>query len=136
MRFRDRRHQLAVQSAERADPGAQAVIAEFCNLINFPYQQQQGLFAVGFYQSALPVTMRREATRAEVAASDALASQEQQDDEDRIDDESDEAAPVDVEDLSDLAEDEVEDESEDLGPQAGIGREVTVKPGERRVQPL
>jgi len=75
MRFRDRRHQLSVQSAERADPGAQAVIAEFCNLINFPYQQQQGLFAVGFYQSALPVTMRREATRAEVAASDAAAAE-------------------------------------------------------------
>src|SRR5438093_471156 len=53
MRFRDRRHQLAVQAAERNDPVAQAVIAEFCQLINFPYQQQQGLFAVGFYQAAL-----------------------------------------------------------------------------------
>jgi hypothetical protein len=74
MRFRDRRHQSAVQSAERADPGAQAVIAEFCNLINFPYQQQQNLFAVGYYQSALPVTLRREATRAEVAASDGAAA--------------------------------------------------------------
>ena len=59
MRFRDRRQQQAVQAAERADPGAQAVIAEFCNLINFPYQQQQGLFAVGFYTSTLPVSMRR-----------------------------------------------------------------------------
>src|SRR5215212_12106752 len=55
MRFRDRKHQLAVQSAERQDPGAQALIAEFCELINFPYQQQQGLFAVGFYQIVLPV---------------------------------------------------------------------------------
>src|SRR5436305_1507817 len=55
MRFRDRKHQLAVQSAERSDPGAQQLIAEFCELINFPYQQQQGLFAVGFYQSVLPV---------------------------------------------------------------------------------
>jgi hypothetical protein len=55
MRFRDRKHQLAVQSAERSDPGAQGLIAEFCELINFPYQQQQGLFAVGFYQSVLPV---------------------------------------------------------------------------------
>src|SRR5215207_6794910 len=44
MRFRDRKQQLAVQSAERADPSAQAMIAEFCELINFPYQQQQGLF--------------------------------------------------------------------------------------------
>ena len=55
MRFRDRQHQLAVQNAEKADSAAQQLIAEFCELINFPYQQQQGLFAVGFYQSVLPV---------------------------------------------------------------------------------
>jgi hypothetical protein len=59
MRFVDRKHQLAVQAAERVDPTAQAVIAEFCNLINFPYQQQQGLFAVGFYTSVLPATPKR-----------------------------------------------------------------------------
>src|SRR5689334_18558814 len=59
MRFRDRRHQLAVQAAERTDPIAQAIIAEFCRLINFPYQQQQGLFAVGFYNSVLPVAPSR-----------------------------------------------------------------------------
>jgi hypothetical protein len=59
MRFRDRRHQLAVQAAERNDPSAQALIAEFCELINFPYQQQQGLFAVGFYSSVLPVAPAR-----------------------------------------------------------------------------
>jgi hypothetical protein len=58
LRFTDRKHQLAVQAAERNDPTAQAVIAEFCDLINFPYQQQQGLFAVGFYTSVLPVTPR------------------------------------------------------------------------------
>jgi hypothetical protein len=51
MRFRDRKHQLAVQNAERTDATAQALIAEFCDLINFPYQQQQGLFVVGFYTS-------------------------------------------------------------------------------------
>lgn len=51
MRFRDRKHQQAVQAAERSDPSAQQLIAEFCELINFPYQQQQGLFAVGFYTS-------------------------------------------------------------------------------------
>jgi hypothetical protein len=55
MRFRDRQHQLEVQAAERQDPDAQRLIQEFCALINFPYQQQQGLFAVGFYTSALPV---------------------------------------------------------------------------------
>src|SRR5579871_5227283 len=48
MRFKDRKQQLAVQAAERDDPMAQAVIAEFCELINFPYQQQQGLFAIGY----------------------------------------------------------------------------------------
>src|SRR5689334_13815640 len=58
MRFRDRRHQLAVQAAERSDPIAQQVIAEFCELVNFPYQQQQGLFAVGFYTSVLPMSTR------------------------------------------------------------------------------
>jgi hypothetical protein len=61
MRFRDRRHQLAVQEAERNDPDAQALIAEFCELINFPYQRQQGLFAVGFYIGVLPSAPRRQA---------------------------------------------------------------------------
>lgn len=60
MRFRDRKHQLAVQQAERTDPGAQALISEFCELINFPYQQQHGLFAVGFYMSAFPDASSRE----------------------------------------------------------------------------
>src|SRR5688572_6369160 len=59
MRFRDRKHQQQVQAAERSDPGAQALIKEFCELINFPYQQQQGLFAVGFYSSILPSSVPR-----------------------------------------------------------------------------
>src|ERR671912_112944 len=59
MRFRDRKHQVAVQTAEKQDPAAQALIQEFCDLINFGWQQQQGLFAVGFYQSALPVAPAR-----------------------------------------------------------------------------
>src|SRR3954471_22672357 len=61
MRFRDRKHQQQVQAAERSDASAQALIKEFCELINFPYQQQQGLFAVGFYQgvSALSGPMRQ-----------------------------------------------------------------------------
>jgi hypothetical protein len=53
MRFRDRRHQQQVQAAERTDPTAQALIREFCELINFPFQQQEGLFAVGFYNSVV-----------------------------------------------------------------------------------
>jgi hypothetical protein len=72
MRFRDRKHQLAVQAAERNDPVAQQLIQEFCQLINFPYQQQQGLFAVGFYTSALPVAP----TRAEVSAPPAAPATE------------------------------------------------------------
>jgi hypothetical protein len=67
LRFLDRKHQLAVQSAERTDPTAQAVIADFCDLINFPYQQQQGLFAVGFYTSVLPVAPKR-GTRGELVS--------------------------------------------------------------------
>ena len=59
MRFRDRKHQLAVQNAEKQDAAAQQLIAEFCALIDFPYQQQQNLFAVGFYQSVLPVAPAR-----------------------------------------------------------------------------
>jgi hypothetical protein len=51
MRFRDRKQQLAVQNAERTDPAAQAILKEFVDLVNLPYQQQQGLFAVGFYTS-------------------------------------------------------------------------------------
>jgi hypothetical protein len=71
MRFRDRRHQLAVQQAERSDPVAQQIIADFCQLINFPYQQQQGLFAVGFYNSVLPVAPSR--PQAGEAAAEAVA---------------------------------------------------------------
>jgi hypothetical protein len=53
MRFRDRKHHAALQAAERTDPAAQQLIAEFCALVNFQYQQQQGFFAVGFYNSII-----------------------------------------------------------------------------------
>ncbi|MEO6436228.1 MAG: hypothetical protein ABIP55_10790 [Tepidisphaeraceae bacterium] len=75
MRFRDRKHQVAVQTAEKQDPSAQALIAEFCELINFPYQQQQGLFAVGFYQSVLPVAPARGGPM-EIADADATEAAE------------------------------------------------------------
>jgi hypothetical protein len=58
MHFRDRKHQLAIQAAERSDPTAQSLLKEFCELINLPYQQQQGLFAVGFYTSFLRMPQR------------------------------------------------------------------------------
>lgn len=53
MRFRDRKHQQQVQALERTDPVAQTIIAEFCELLNVPYQQQQGFFAAGFYQAVV-----------------------------------------------------------------------------------
>ena len=56
MRFRDRKHHAALQAAEKTDPAAQQLIAEFCELVNFQYQQQQGFFAVGFYNSILNVS--------------------------------------------------------------------------------
>src|SRR5690606_21295721 len=62
MRFRDRHHQQHVQAAERSDPAAQQLIGEFCELINFPYQQQQGLFATGYYQSTIPIASPRRPT--------------------------------------------------------------------------
>jgi len=62
LRFRDRKHQLDVQAAERADATAQTVVQEFCDLINFSYQQQQGLFAVGYYTSFLKMPPQRTTT--------------------------------------------------------------------------
>ncbi|HVT89003.1 MAG TPA: hypothetical protein VHD56_09145 [Tepidisphaeraceae bacterium] len=68
MRFRDRQHQQQVQAAERKDPAAQQLVKEFCELINLPYQQQQGLFAMGYYNSVLAVAP----ARVPVAAADPL----------------------------------------------------------------
>ena len=76
MRFRDRRHQLSVQAAERVDPTSQAIIAEFCQLINFPYQQQQGLFAVGFYNAVLQASPARAHGEGIGAAAAAVAAGE------------------------------------------------------------
>ncbi len=74
MRFRDRRHQQAVQAAERNDAAAQQLIAEFCELINYPQQQQQQQFVVGFYASALPVAPALHRSEEEApAADDSLA---------------------------------------------------------------
>ena len=53
MRFRDRKHHAEVQTAERDDPAAQTLIADFCRLVNLPYQQQQGLFAMSYYGGVL-----------------------------------------------------------------------------------
>lgn len=92
MRFRDRRHQMEVQAAERSDPTAQTLIQEFCELINFPFQQQQGLFAVGFYTSVLPSASPREN---EVLAEEAAPQSAQGDDQIEVPDLVQEAPPED-----------------------------------------
>lgn len=52
MRFRDREHQLAIRAAEQSDAGAQDLVREFCELINFSYQHAQGLATTAYYRSA------------------------------------------------------------------------------------
>ncbi|HEX8912523.1 MAG TPA: hypothetical protein VF796_09200, partial [Humisphaera sp.] len=59
MRFKDRRHQRQVHAAEQSDRAAQQLIEEFCALINLSYQQQQGLLAVGYYQSVVDSPTKR-----------------------------------------------------------------------------
>ncbi len=59
MRFRDRKHQLEIQAAERTDEAAQKLIAEFCELINYQYQVDQRLFVTGYYNSAVPMAPAR-----------------------------------------------------------------------------
>ena len=87
MKFRDRKHCLAVQSAERQDPAAQALVREFCDLINFPYQTEQGLFAHGYYQSITePIRRRPAAGGAADASPDADTGPELADAADAADD--------------------------------------------------
>lgn len=72
LKFRDKAHFAAVQAAEKTDPGAQQLIADFCELINLPYQQQSGMFAEGFYSClAAPAPQGRVA---EVAADDSTVA--------------------------------------------------------------
>jgi hypothetical protein len=68
IRFRDRQHQLQVQAAEQSDPIAQEQIAEFCQLVNLPYQQQQGMFAVGYYTALYPAPPTQRVQEVEYAA--------------------------------------------------------------------
>jgi hypothetical protein len=53
IRFRDRKQHQVLQEAERNDPQAQQLIREFCDLIGFNEQQQQGQFSVGYYGSVV-----------------------------------------------------------------------------------
>lgn len=112
MKFRDRKHQQRVQQGERTDAQAQALIAEFCEMINFPYQQQQGLFAVGFYASAMPFAPARAPLGTPAAPAAA------------VEEPADEAQPAEVNgeashDAS--ASDPAELEALELGGEAGEG---------------
>lgn len=49
MRFRDRHHLHLVRQFEESDPTAQAMIAEFCELVDIASQQQRGAFLPGYY---------------------------------------------------------------------------------------
>ena len=49
LRFRDRDHQKSIRDAEAADAGAQSLVREFCELINFGYQHERGLALTAFY---------------------------------------------------------------------------------------
>lgn len=49
MRFRDRAHQQQIKTAEQSDQVAQDLVREFCELLNFGYQYQQGLATTAYY---------------------------------------------------------------------------------------
>lgn len=49
MRFRDRDQQKAIRAAEQSDAVAQELVREFCELMNFGYQHQQGLATTAYY---------------------------------------------------------------------------------------
>ena len=51
MRFRDREHQKSIRAAEQSDTIAQELVREFCELVNFGYQHQQGLATTAYYVS-------------------------------------------------------------------------------------
>jgi hypothetical protein len=59
MRFRDRMHHQIVQTAERSDQTAQELIREFCEMVDFQAQVEQGAFVVEFYGSLIPAPTAR-----------------------------------------------------------------------------
>jgi hypothetical protein len=74
MRFRDRKHHMAVQEAERNDSAAQELIREFCDLVGLEQQKARSLFAVGFYVATLCVEGEAAETEGGEEAADALPS--------------------------------------------------------------
>lgn len=102
MRFRDRQQWAAVQAAEKNDTQAKQLIAEFCDLINLPYQQQAGLFVSGYYNSVIaaqmpatdrPVAMKKAVSVTGIAAAASAAAAAQADGDSSPEDDIS-AAPV------------------------------------------
>lgn len=54
IRFRDRRHLVAVQAAEKSDPVLQSIIAEFVVLVDLAGQQAAGTYLPGYYSAVTP----------------------------------------------------------------------------------
>lgn len=50
MKFRDETHQKAVRDAEQSDAGAQDLVREFCELIDYARQTQQGMATTAYYK--------------------------------------------------------------------------------------
>jgi hypothetical protein len=124
---------LAVQSAERTDPTAQRLIAEFCDIINFPYQQQHGLFAVGFYTGALPAGPARPPEREveeEAGAEQAAAAQSAQTTAAAppSDEQTNVAAPAVPEQLPEVAHTAAPDTHEAVDEMAAVPAEASEPP--------
>jgi hypothetical protein len=81
MKFRDEAHQKAVRAAEQADPSAQDLVREFCDLVDYGYQQQQGIATTAFYRSLLSIAQSRLAGPETTATAPLIASDESADDD-------------------------------------------------------
>lgn len=89
MKFRDEAHQKAVRDAEQADPSAQDLVREFCELVDYAYQYQQGLATTAFYRSILSVPTKSLPSPGSNAAAPLIATEEAP---------IDEIDPIDLED--------------------------------------
>jgi hypothetical protein len=81
MTFRDEAHQKAVRDAEQSDPSAQDLVREFCELVDYGYQQQQGIATTAYYRSILGAPGNRLPAPALTATTPLIASEEPPEDE-------------------------------------------------------
>lgn len=66
MKFRDSAHQKSVRDAEQSDVGAQDLVREFCELVDYALQQQQGMATTAFYRGIFSNPTSASATRSSV----------------------------------------------------------------------